>query len=310
MSCISAKLCEKKIFMDIEPDCENRLFSGIGQGSIIVNKTDIKSFTYDPMRKNLITNITLKEGAKAYRWIIDSKNPFATSNTTMNANDGTPNDWTNTLSGLVMTNGDNTTRLMEVLASGKFVVIIENEYEGDIEKDYYHYQIYGLDKGLVASNIVSTKYENNDAFTVELQEANTPNAGRFFLSKNNQTSEFTVNATEDSTTDTYTITVEDTSETMEVLYSEPVKLDDNKYMLSGVFNYEYSTPTDHSEKNYVSYVFEYVPSSTESIESFSFVGGSVVVHFTSSISGGSYVLSDESVWYDDTCEKLNAMLVG
>lgn len=183
MSCISESLCSKALKGDLTPDCRNRLFSGMAGGAVIFSKDDVKSVVFDANRKNVVSLITLKDDAVVRRWYMDTKQPYNGTGTAMNANDTMPNDFTHTFSGMILANGSETTEDIEALASGRFVVVAENDYKGNITGNYYGYQIYGLDKGLRASEIATTKYENNDGWTCNLSEENVPNAGRFLLVK-------------------------------------------------------------------------------------------------------------------------------
>ena len=179
-NCITQNICEQAILMNIaDGDCDHQMFSGIEQTALIINKADIKSVTTDPSNTRIVTEINLATGKKGFGIINARNNPYQGTNTTVEVGDY-KNTFTRTVSLFVPMDGaEASQKVLDPLANGKFVVIMENQYHNANEDNVY--QIYGIDKGLVVSSMTQTKYENNDYWVVELQEAGVPNSGRFLI---------------------------------------------------------------------------------------------------------------------------------
>lgn len=184
-NCITQTICEESLINNIaETNCDNMMFSGMEQTALIMNKADIASVATDPANHRIVTDIKFKTGKKSYFIVNARNNPYQGTNTTIEAGDY-KNTFTRTVSLFVPMDGAKASmEILDPLANGKFVVILENQFEND-EKDN-KYQIYGIDKGLKVTSMTQTKYENNDYWVVELQEAGVPNSGRFFI-KNTET---------------------------------------------------------------------------------------------------------------------------
>ena len=160
-------------------DCDHQMFSGIEQTALIINKADIKSVTTDTTNPRIVTEINFAAGKKGFGIINARNNPYQGTNTTVEVGDY-KNTFTRTVSLFVPMDGaEASQKVLDPLANGKFVVIMENQYHNAKEDNVY--QIYGIDKGLVVSSMTQTKYENNDYWVVELQEAGVPNSGRFLI---------------------------------------------------------------------------------------------------------------------------------
>lgn len=181
-NCLSSQLCQTVLSKGIKDSCDNPMFSGIKEGGVIINFNDIESVVRDANNRCIIRDIVLKAGAVAYPFINQRNNPFTGTNTAANVNE-LRNDFTRTVSGFVPMDGAETSKkILTPMANGRFVVILENDYVNDLGDNQY--QVYGIDKGLRISTLQQTKYENNDYWIVELQEANVPDASVWFKKEN------------------------------------------------------------------------------------------------------------------------------
>lgn len=168
-------------------DCEHQMFSGIEQRAIIINKADIKSVDTDMRNPRIVTKINFRDNKNAYGIINARNNPYQGTNTTVEVGDY-KNTFTRTVSLFVPMDGaEASQKVLDPLANGKFVVIMQNQYVNEIGDN--EFQIYGIDKGLVVSSMTQTKYENNDYWVVELQESGVPNSGRFLIHEEEKTLE-------------------------------------------------------------------------------------------------------------------------
>lgn len=180
-SCITNNICETAIMSDIHDskDCGNQMFSGMEQNAVIINKSDIASVTTDSTNHRIVTSINLASGKTGYGIINARNNPYQGTNTTVEVGDY-KTTFTRTVSLFVPMDGAKASaEVLDPLANGKFVVILQNQWIND-EQDN-EYQIYGIDKGLKVTSMTQTKYENNDYWIVEMQETGVPNSGRFLI---------------------------------------------------------------------------------------------------------------------------------
>lgn len=179
-----ANLCEKTINACIAQDCENPLFAGVAGEALIMNKSQIDSFTYDASNGNIVTAITMSSDASsnpygAYTVQQLGKTPYEGSQVEM-AEGTYSNKFNNTVQFAILDNGPKISHdIIDNLANGSFVVIMENDYRhtnGD-----NRFQIYGTAKGLKASSITRELYgDNESAYIVTLVEEGNPKSGVFF----------------------------------------------------------------------------------------------------------------------------------
>lgn len=178
MECLSSYLCNKSLLDNIKEDCESPMYSGIDERAIIFNFSDIDrtKVRYDEDNKRIVTNL----GVSKVNFMINARqNPFNGTNTTVEVGDYR-NTFTRTVSLFVPMDGAYASKsVLDPLSNGKFVVILKNSFINGNEDN--EYQIYGFDKGLVVSSMTQTKYENNDYWVVELQEAGVMNSGMFLI---------------------------------------------------------------------------------------------------------------------------------
>lgn len=188
-----ANICEKLITACVGADCTNPIFKGIEGKAWIFNKSEIASFTYDGTNPNLITAITMATyddngNDVAYvGYTIDQlgKTPFTGTNTSMTEGN-VANKFTETLAFIVPDNSPTAAMLLDNIANGKFVVVVENEYDGADNKGKF--QIYGAKKGLVCSAMERDAYsdDTDGGWAVTLVAEGTPNSALFVEHKTGQ----------------------------------------------------------------------------------------------------------------------------
>lgn len=170
-------ICQKAIAKAISSNCINPLFTGKAQRGFIINKADLASYTASD---NIISAITLATGAHAYAVEIDSKAPFQGTVTALEAGD-IRNAFTNTVVFHVPNDGANFRKdIVDNLANGKFVVIVENEWQGSSGDNAF--SVYGVQKGLVAGDGDFTEDADNGGWTFTLTEQGVPKSGWYFWS--------------------------------------------------------------------------------------------------------------------------------
>lgn len=171
-------LCEYKIAANLENSCD--IIGGLKEIGYLINKQDLEGLTYVSGSDNTVNAITLAEGTYAYKIYTPTNQPFNGTNVTLE--EGTViNRFTKTAAFVVLEHNDDTALAMEKLANGKFVAIIENEYEGDGGASSW--EIYGAERGLKANEITRDPYSDEQAggWSVSMQEVGASKAAIFFF---------------------------------------------------------------------------------------------------------------------------------
>ena len=168
-------ICDYAIKRDIVASCDDPLVPGVEQEGVIMNRKDIDFATvaFNATRKNVIETLALKEGKKAYKVIVPGSTPFTGTNTALAV--GTyQNTFTNTVNMVILANDpDVCADIIDGLANGEYVVILENGY----------YQ------GLKAAEISNDKYseETDGGWSVSLQETKVPKSALFLYKTDYET---------------------------------------------------------------------------------------------------------------------------
>lgn len=175
-------VCEYLIKQDISIDCTDPMGKGVESEGIIINRSDI-DFTKCGVNKNKVTSIVLKQGKHAYKVVQGGKSPFNGTQTEMQQSD-IANSFNHTVSILILDNGaDVCENVIDQLANGQFVVILENKYKGLNKQDAGSaaYQVYGWQTGLSANEITNEKYSDDTkgGWQVNLLEEDAPKSGMF-----------------------------------------------------------------------------------------------------------------------------------
>lgn len=193
--------CDYVIKADIVPSCKDPMTSGVEQRGIIINRMDIDFGTtaFNATKPNVIETLALKSTKKAYKAVVYGNTPFTGTNSALVV--GTyRNTFTHTVSMVVLDNGpDVCENVIDALASGEFVVILENRFKGLNKGENAGdcaFQIYGWYQGLKASEISNDKYseETDGGWLVNLQEVKSPKSGLFLFKTDYETTASAVEA--------------------------------------------------------------------------------------------------------------------
>lgn len=187
--------CSKTIAKCIKASCSNPVYSGVEATGWIFNKADVTPVYYqsDPqddstIDKHQVVSFKMGTGKKGYEVQQLGKTPFTGTQTEMV--EGTnANTFTNTLALVVPDNSLEVSRdIIENLANGSYIVILENSYEGADNQSKY--QVFGLSKGLKATAMTNDKYseDTNGGWAVTLTEENVGVSGVFFYDGTSLTS--------------------------------------------------------------------------------------------------------------------------
>ncbi len=171
--------CDFKLAADLTANCENPSTKGVRNTGWIINQDDIdrESCVRDEDNPNILTTIALQSGKKAHRIYIPGKTPFTGTNKSLA--DGTyRRSFTKSVNLVILDNGpDVVNDIINPLANGQFVVILENKYGGKDGKNTF--EVYGFEQGLTASAITDDKYsdETDGGWSATLEESGAPSAG-------------------------------------------------------------------------------------------------------------------------------------
>lgn len=174
--------CESIIAQDIIIPCEDQVTKGLESDGLIINRNDI-DFTktvFDDQYPNIIKQIVLKAGKKAYEVRQEGSSPFQDTKSELNVGKYR-NTWNNTLPLAVLANTPEVCgNIVDGLANGSFVAILRNVTKGKDGKA--EYQVWGYAQGLKASAGENDKYseDTEGGWLVTLQETGSPKSAYFF----------------------------------------------------------------------------------------------------------------------------------
>lgn len=188
--------CDYKLAASIELSCDAPIKKGVKNTGVIINFDDVDwdKLTYDETNPNIVKTLVLKTGAKAYSVYIPGNTPFTGTNKALVV--GTyRNKFTKQVHVIILDNGAEVSRkVIDQLANGRFVVILENNYQGATHDNAF--EIYGLETGLSASEMSDDKYseDTDGGWAVTLEETDAPTSGLYFLDTDIETTRAALNS--------------------------------------------------------------------------------------------------------------------
>lgn len=179
---MASNLCEKFIkgCVSVE-DCDNIGYAGVSNTGWIANYADIDTVTYDSNNGNIVDGITMKTDGQDtkcfFPMTVMGNQPYQGSNTSLVIGDY-GNRFTHVVNISILDNSPKlSNEVLDNLANGRFVVILENDFKDATGTN--RYSIYGLAKGLKATNISRDLYDNEAAWICELSEEGNPKSETF-----------------------------------------------------------------------------------------------------------------------------------
>lgn len=178
---MSTQSCDFKLASDMIANCENPVTRGVRNNGYIINVDDVdfESCTIDETNPNIISSLVLKSGKKAYSIYVPGKTPFTGTNKAL-AEGTYRNTFTKQVSIVVLDNGpDVVNNIINPLANGQFIVILENKFSGTDGKNTF--EVFGYEQGLTANALTDEKYseDTDGGWAVTLQEDRAPSAGLY-----------------------------------------------------------------------------------------------------------------------------------
>lgn len=184
-----ATTCESLISKDIVIDCNEQVTKGLESDAAIINRDDIdfSKTVFDDDNPNIIKQLILKKGKKAYKVVQQGSTPYTGAKSELNV--GTyRNSWNHEIPIVVLANTpDVCAYIIDGLANGKFVLIVRNVSKGADGKA--EYQIFGYAQGLKASEGSNEKYseDTEGGWLITLKEEQTPKSALFFFNTDSET---------------------------------------------------------------------------------------------------------------------------
>jgi len=180
-----AEACDYKLAANLAVDCDVKAVRGIKNSGVIINYEDIdfENTVFDSDNPNIITSLVLLSGKSAYSIYVPGKTPYTGTKKSMVA--GTyRNKFNKDVSIILFDNGPGVVHhIINQLANGTFVVILENKFGGSDKKNYF--EVYGIEAGLTATALDDDKYseDTDGGWLINLQETNAPSAGIYYYNE-------------------------------------------------------------------------------------------------------------------------------
>lgn len=182
---MATQSCDFKLAADLVANCENPSTKGLRNHGYIINYDDIDldSCVRDEDNPNILQTIALKSGKKAHRIFVPGKTPF--TGTKKNLADGTyRKTFTKSVFIVILDNGpDVVNDIINPLANGQFVVILENKYGGKDGSNTF--EVFGFEQGLTATALDDDKYseDTDGGWSATLEESGAPSAGLYLFNQ-------------------------------------------------------------------------------------------------------------------------------
>lgn len=158
--------CISKISSAITYDCDT---GGTGLlSALLINKEDISSFTIDSASNSIVSALTLKEGATAYR--VDTVKRTVTTTEALKINEGAPNAFTHSATVVVTTPVASALfkNLINPMTNGSFVLLTKDLKPSASGFTYDVARPLGLYFGMSATAIDRNSHENGGWYTITM----------------------------------------------------------------------------------------------------------------------------------------------
>lgn len=174
--------CDNKIAVSIASNTCDPVTKGVKPLGYICNFEDVDHASMTKTTgKNSFSEFKLKTGAKLYKVYQEGKNPYNGATSEAQVSDYRTT-WNKSLPLVIFQNGaDVTANIIDKLANGKFVVIVENAFAGTNGDNVF--EIFGYETGLMMSEGNNNKYDENygGGWSVTMQEQNAPTSALYIL---------------------------------------------------------------------------------------------------------------------------------
>ena len=158
--------CLSKIRSAITYDCDSGNTGLLS--ALLINKEDLASITFDSTNPALVTTITLKGGASAYK--IDTVKRTLVTTESLKVNEGAPNAYTHSATAVVT--GSVAMPLLRDLinpvANGSFVILTQSLRAPSSVEATNFVRSFGLYYGMSATAIDRSSHDNGGWYTITM----------------------------------------------------------------------------------------------------------------------------------------------
>lgn len=180
---MATQACDFLLSADLVAPCDGLSSAGMKNTGYIVNYDDVDwdNLTRDTQNPNIVKEFVLKTGKNAYKVYVPGKTPFTGTNKAL-ATGNYRNKFTKQVNIVVLSNGAAVCHdIIDQLANGRFVVILENDFQGATKDNTFEF--YGLELGCAATEMSDDKYseDTDGGWAITLEETNAPTSGLFYL---------------------------------------------------------------------------------------------------------------------------------
>lgn len=180
---MATQACDFLLSADLVAPCDGLSSAGMKNTGYIVNYDDVDwdNLTRDTQNPNIVKEFVLKTGKNAYKVYVPGKTPYTGTNKAL-ATGNYRNKFTKQVNIVVLSNGASVCHnIIDQLANGRFVVILENDFQGATKDNTFEF--YGLELGCAATEMSDDKYseDTDGGWAVTLEETNAPTSGLFYL---------------------------------------------------------------------------------------------------------------------------------
>lgn len=182
---MTTQSCDYKLAADMMANCENPSTKGLRNYGWIINYDDIdlESCVRDENNPNILTTLVLQSGKKAHRMYVPGKTPYTGTNKAL-TNGTYRKTFTKGVNLVILDNGPDVVKdIINPLANGQFVVILENKFAGKDGKNTF--EVYGFEQGLTATALSDDKYseDTDGGWSATLEETGAPSAGIYLFNQ-------------------------------------------------------------------------------------------------------------------------------
>lgn len=158
----------EKLTADIVVNCDNLAIAGIEADILLIAHSDIDktASTFDPLNKNIITDLKLKTGKTGF--MLEGVKQIGGFNSEFVKGDSESlNKHKHSIRGRILSPNAANRASYDILSSGEaYIAVINKKYKGVDSKDAF--LVLGWDAGLYMSVGTESSYENSGAILLEM----------------------------------------------------------------------------------------------------------------------------------------------
>lgn len=168
--------CQTSLSGNILNDCTEVIGAGVRNTAWIIPLSAIATVA---RTGNIVSALTLKEGAKAFSAFMPGSTPFTGTNTSGDG-DASLISYNKVVSMMLYANTPNNSENIKALCDNPHAVVLELKSQDPTQSAGF--VVIGLEQGAYGANPSWNIYENKGAWTIEMTETGAPTPQVFFWS--------------------------------------------------------------------------------------------------------------------------------